>query len=71
MTVGLRATLYYHLVLELGSLTIKTKKKVVLEVGVNQDFDMLLSFAFPSQPSLTQELKTMPQSCADRKLSTR
>lgn len=58
--------------LELGSSTTKEKKgKVFLEVGLNQDFDVLLSFAFPFQPSLTRELKTMPQSCADRKLSTR
>lgn len=49
----------------------KTNKRVVLEVVVNPDFDVLLSFAFSSQPSLIQELKTMPQSCADQKLSTR
>lgn len=56
---------------EFGPSTMKTKKRVILEVGVNQDFDVLLSFAFSSQPSLTQELKTMPQSCADRKLNIR
>lgn len=71
MTVGFRATLCCHLLPEFGSSSTKTKKRVFLEVDVNQDFDALLSFAFPSQPSLTQELKTTPQSCADRKLSTR
>lgn len=71
MTVGFRAALYCHLVLEVGSSTMKTKKTAVLGADVNQDFDVLLSFAFPSQPSLTQELKTTPQSCADRKLNTR
>lgn len=70
-TVDFRATLYCHLVLEFEPSTMKTIKRVVLEVVVNPDFDVLLSFAFSSQPSLMQELKTMPQSCADQKLSTR
>lgn len=70
-TVCFRVMLYCYLMLKFGSSAMKTKKRMGLEVDVNQDFYVLLICAFPSQPSLTQELKTMPQSCADRKLSTR
>lgn len=69
--VCFRAMLYCHLVLKFGSSAMKTKNGMGLEVDVNQDFYVLLSCAFPSQPSLTRELKTTPQSCADRELSTR
>lgn len=44
MTFGFRATLYRHLMLDFASSTTETKKRAVLEVGVNQDFDVLLSF---------------------------
>lgn len=63
--------LYCRLVLKFGSSAMKTKKGMYLEVDVNQGFYVLLMCAFPSQPSLTQELKTVPQSCVDQKLSTR
>lgn len=63
--------LYCHLVLKFGSSAMKTNKGMDLEADLNQGFYVLLMCAFPSQPSLTRELKTMPQSCADQKLSTR
>lgn len=71
MTVGFKATLYSHLMLVFGSSDTETKDRAVLEVDMSQDFVVLLSFVLPFQPSRTQELKTMPQSCAGRKLSTR
>lgn len=67
MTVAFKATLDCYLMLE-------TKDRAILEVDMSQhskDFVVLLSFVLPFQPSQTQELKTMPQSCAGRKLSTR
>lgn len=70
-TVCFRVMLCCHLVFKFGSSAIKTKKGMGLEGDVNQDFYALLTRAFSSQPSLTRELKTLPQSCADQELSTR